>query len=93
MPRTNEAMNERNSFIGLDIGGTNLKAIAFAPNGAQLAEQSAPTGDDGTKAWLERARTLAQNVIAECPRPAAIGIAAPGLTARDGRSIASRSYR
>lgn len=81
-------MNERNSFIGLDVGGTNLKAIAFAPNGTQLAEQSAPTGDDGTKAWLERARTLVQNVMAVCPRPAVVGVAAPGLTARDGRSIA-----
>jgi glucokinase len=88
MPQTIEAMSERNSFIGLDVGGTNLKAIAFAPDGRQLTEQSAPTGDDGTKAWLERARTLMQNVMAGCPRPAAIGVAAPGLTARDGRSIA-----
>lgn len=81
-------MNERRSFIGLDVGGTNLKVIAFAPDGTQLAEQSAPTDDDGTKAWLERARTLVQNVVAACPRPAIVGVAAPGLTARDGRSIA-----
>lgn len=81
-------MNERRSFIGLDVGGTNLKVIAFAPDGAQLAEQSAPTADDGTKAWLERAKTLVQSVMAACPRPAIVGVAAPGLTARDGRSIA-----
>lgn len=81
-------MIERKSFIGLDVGGTNLKAIAFAPNGTQLAEQSAPTADDGTKAWLERARTLVQSVMAACPRPSIVGVAAPGLTARDGRSIA-----
>jgi len=81
-------MNERRSFIGLDVGGTNLKAIAFAPDGTQLAEQSTPTADDGTKAWLERARTLVQSVMFACPRPAVVGVAAPGLTARDGRSIA-----
>jgi glucokinase len=85
---TNEAMNEQKCFIGLDVGGTNLKVIAFAPDGTQLAEQSTPTADDGTKAWLERARTLVQSVMFACPRPAIVGVAAPGLTARDGHSIA-----
>lgn len=81
-------MSERDCFIGLDVGGTNLKVIAFAPNGTQLAEQSVPTADDGTKSWLERARTLVRGVMAACPGPAAVGVAAPGLTARDGRAIA-----
>jgi glucokinase len=81
-------MNKRRSFIGLDVGGTNLKVIAFAPDGTRLAEQTAPTDDDGTKAWLERTRTLVHAMTSRCPAPPGIGVAAPGLTSSDGRSIA-----
>ena len=53
-----------------------------------LAEQSAPTSDDGTKAWLDGARRVVRSVLAQCPAPAAVGVAAPGLPSSDQRSIA-----
>lgn len=81
-------MSEVHSFIGLDVGGTNLKACAFTASGELLAETSAPTSDDGTPAWREPARSLVRSVIARCPTPSRIGVAAPGLPAQDGRSIA-----
>ncbi len=81
-------MSAAKTFIGLDIGGTNIKALAFAPDGETLAEQTVATEDDGTGSWLVRARALAVAVLDRCPKPARVGVAAPGVPARDGRSIA-----
>jgi glucokinase len=81
-------MTSPESFIGLDIGGTNLKALAFDRKGNVLADETAPTSDDGSTRWRERARDLVQSVLARSPLPARIGVAAPGLAARDGLSIA-----
>jgi glucokinase len=52
-----------------------------------LAEESAPTSDDGSRSWLECARATIVQVLERCPSPAAIGVAAPGLVAPDRRSI------
>jgi len=62
--------------------------LAFSPDGKVVAEEGMTTVEDGTKTWLERARATVRNVMARCPGPAMAGVAAPGLPARDGRSIA-----
>jgi glucokinase len=76
----------RKSFIGLDVGGTNIKVLAFNPDGKVIAEEGMTTSEDGTKAWLDRARAAVHSVIARCPASAMVGVAAPGLPARDGHS-------
>ncbi|MCL4786057.1 MAG: ROK family protein [Verrucomicrobia bacterium] len=76
------------TFIGLDLGGTNIKVLAFNADGAVIAEGGMSTVDDGTGVWLDRARTVVLAVMAKCPSPAVVGVAAPGLPSRDGRSIA-----
>jgi len=76
------------AFIGLDVGGTNIKVLAFNPDGTVIAEEGMATSEDGTKAWLDRARVAVRKVIARCPSSATVGVAAPGLPARDGHSIA-----
>jgi len=74
--------------MGLDVGGTQIKALAFAPDGATLAEESWPTADDGGRGWSERARTVVRRVLAKCAAPAWVGVAAPGLPSADRRRIA-----
>jgi glucokinase len=81
-------MNSPSALIGLDVGGTGLKALAFAPDGKRLAEAATATCDNGTSAWLERARDLVNQVREQCPPSVAVSVAAPGLPAPDGRSIA-----
>ncbi len=79
----------RNScLLGVDIGGTTLKAISFSPEGSIVLRQSVPTQDDGTDSWLARARELVVSMLACCPPDTRVGVAAPGLAAADGRSIA-----
>src|SRR5437764_3834703 len=81
-------MQRFKSFVGLDVGGTQIKAMAFNADGALRLEESAPTSDDGTKQWLNHPRGVLQRVFDRCDHPAAVGVAAPGLASADRRCIA-----
>ena len=74
--------------LGIDIGGTNIKALAVTPGGRVLAEVCLATGDTGTGDWtsnVEAAQEMIREKLGE--PPAWIGVAAPGLAAKDQRSI------
>jgi glucokinase len=86
-------MRRSTTFIGLDVGGTNVKCVAFTPKGKILAQETQPTADDGSKSWLNRARDVARKIRSQFPTDARVGVAAPGLPARDGRSIATMPER
>lgn len=86
-------MRSPTTFIGLDVGGTNIKCVAFSAKGKILAQETVPTADDGTKSWLNHAREVAREILAQFPSSTRFGIAAPGLPARDGRSIATMPAR
>lgn len=74
-----------NYLLGLDLGGTRLKALALTPEGSEIARDTAPTqGDD----WQDQVRRCVAGLIARQGPPLAIGVAAPGLAAADERSIA-----
>lgn len=81
------------TYIGLDVGGTNIKCVAFNAKGKILAQEAVPTADDGTKSWLNRARNIAQKILAQFPSNTRVGVAAPGLPSRDGCSIATMPAR
>ena len=73
--------------IGVDLGGTNIKTVAVTPEGQVLQFLTADTADlEGSwpqtiKAQLERIEQLMGQA------PCHIGVASPGLAAKDGRSI------
>jgi glucokinase len=81
------------TFIGFDVGGTNIKCVAFNSSGETLAEETSPTSDDGTQSWLTRAQDVAKTVLAQFSSNIRVGVAAPGLPARDGYSIATMPAR
>ncbi|HEY5954004.1 MAG TPA: ROK family protein [Terrimicrobiaceae bacterium] len=77
-----------NQLIGIDIGGTQIKMGSFSPNGKVLAQWIRDTGDRptaGAPAFAETVRQMLQEANAADAR---VGIAAPGVAAKDGRSIA-----
>src|ERR1041384_1251718 len=80
--------------VGFDLGGTNIKAVAVTTDGTLLEHSTCPTEDNGSAAWAERVR---RQLIAleegRGTRARWIGVAAPGLVAADGRSIARVSSR
>ncbi len=80
-----------NWAVGIDVGGTNLKAVAVAADGTVLHRASRASEDGVATAsdWTRHARaTLAEFSRLRGGAPAAVGVCAPGLAAADGRSIA-----
>jgi glucokinase len=78
-----------NYAIGLDLGGTNVKGLAVTPEGKILAQLSIPTGDSPGEVWKRNVRDVFRKLQLKVRRsPDFVGLAAPGLPARDYRSIA-----
>jgi len=75
--------------IGVDLGGTNIKAARVSEDGAILDHASGQTRDGAaTSTWVTTVGELLQRL--QPPggeRAAGIGVAAPGLAAADGRSV------
>jgi glucokinase len=76
---------------GIDVGGTNLKAVAVSADGSVLRRLSRATHDGvGTgNDWARHGRAAVAEIETGVGSAAAtIGVCAPGLAASDGRSIA-----
>jgi glucokinase len=83
-----------NYAIGIDIGGTNIKAVAVAETGELLERTKCETGDDGTHGWVSRVRSrIAELEDRQGGAARWLGLASPGLVAPGGRSIASVTGR
>src|SRR5262245_40887164 len=75
MARSNSAR-----LVGLDLGGTSVKAGAIAPSGAVLAESGTATDvADGPDAVLDQLAALARELGAERE----LGVGVPGLLDRE----------
>ena len=74
--------------IGVDLGGTNIKIVVISNDGNVLEYLTCDTADS-EGSW---AQTIKQNIeLIQKQRgqsPCHIGLAAPGLAAKNGRSIA-----
>ena len=80
-----------NWSIGIDVGGTAIKAVVVDAEGTILKRKSLPTNDgaDSVAEWTQNARQIIQDFEKEIGSTASsIGISAPGLAAADDRSIA-----
>jgi len=81
--------------IGVDLGGTNIKIAAVSHDGDVLEYQTAETADDAEGgAWANTIRKKIDEIQTSRGFPAShIGVASPGLAARDGLSIANMQGR
>jgi glucokinase len=74
-------------WLGLDLGGTSIKAVAVTRNGELLCQRSVPFVDRDME-WARKIRVLVRAWRRALGEPAGIGLSAPGLAAKDARSIA-----
>jgi glucokinase len=83
-------MAERAEYIiGLDLGGSSVKWLAATREGKALAQGNVAFDAERPMHWAEEIRAVVKNVTAERGEALrGIGISAPGLAAKDGRSIA-----
>ena len=76
--------------IGVDLGGTHIKIAAVSEDGVVLERSVSETADDASAAWAETIRCALRELEQRRREPARwIGLAAPGLAAQDGLSIAA----
>lgn len=77
--------------IGIDLGGTNIKAVAVDPVGQILGRASRPTRDAvaTADAWAKTTRELIGELeTQQGAAPLQVGLATPGIIAADARSVA-----
>ena len=91
--------------IGIDLGGSSIKIVVVSPAGGTLTQTNISFDAGIEMDWAvkikdsvnELRRAMATQIPAETvggtPAPPCIGISAPGLAARDGRSIACMPVR
>jgi len=83
-----------NYAIGIDLGGTNIKAAVASADGEILSHLSHETADDSTSRWANNIKEMIGQIERSMGQePTWIGIAAPGLAAEDGLSIANMQGR
>lgn len=77
-----------NYTIGLDLGGTRIKAIAINDNGELLNQSYQPTEDGNDQVWKKSIATSVENIINALGGDPVVGISAPGLPDATNHSIA-----
>ena len=76
--------------IGIDLGGTNIKIVAVSDEGKTLERSTSETKTDSPDSWVETIRQRITEIETDQAKSARwVGLAAPGLAARDNLSIAS----
>jgi glucokinase len=74
--------------VGIDLGGTNIKIVVMSDDGDVLEFLTCDTAD-AEGSWAETIKDKLQQIQSRRGQsPCHIGLAAPGLAAKDGRSIA-----
>jgi glucokinase len=86
----NSPSPEKDWLLGLDLGGSRLKALAITRTGEEIARETTPTAGAN---WQDAVHDCVTNLTTRLGLPASIGVAAPGLPTRDERSIASMPGR
>ena len=70
--------------IGIDLGGTQIKAVIVDENDAVLRRERRQTGGGSAPCWAEAMRAFVEELGPGLP----VAVSAPGLAAPDRRSIA-----
>lgn len=73
--------------IGLDVGGTRVKAVVVEDEGTVLDQVVRHSLDKGIERWAEVAQTVVQELIQQYGEELSIGVCAPGLGNNDQSCI------
>lgn len=75
--------------LGIDLGGSSVKAVAVTADGVLLSDTNLPFNVQEEFDWGRKIQSLVADLEKRHgARASAIGVSAPGLAAKDGRSIA-----
>jgi glucokinase len=74
--------------IGIDLGGSSVKAVAVSRGGEKLGDVNRPFDPAAGMEFSETVRSVVADFETEHGTAEIVGLSAPGLAAKDGRSIA-----
>jgi glucokinase len=75
--------------LGIDLGGSSVKAVTVAPRGRILSRHNLEFDQGEPMHWAAKLREMVAQIQRERDRNAtSVGLSAPGLAAQDGLSIA-----
>lgn len=74
--------------IGVDLGGSSVKAVAVTEAGEKLGDANQAFDGEMEMAFAKTIATVVRELESAHGEADLIGLSAPGLAARDGRSIA-----
>ena len=78
-----------NYALGIDLGGSSVKAVAVTPEGQRLGDTNVSFDENEPLDWAALIQRIVQEMESrQGGRAQAIGLSAPGFAAPDGRSIA-----
>src|SRR5437667_12212117 len=73
---------------GIDLGGTNIKAVTVTSDGETLYQTSCGFDANEKMVWADKIQGLVQQLQNQIGKIAvAVGVSAPGLASADRRSI------
>ncbi|HYE31125.1 MAG TPA: ROK family protein, partial [Methylomirabilota bacterium] len=81
-------MNANGVYFGIDLGGSSVKSVVVTEGGNVLSQRQADHDPDTRLDWSVKIREVYQRWVKEFGLPAGVGLSAPGLAGRNGRSIA-----
>jgi glucokinase len=73
--------------IGIDVGGTRVKAVVVEDEGTVLDQVVRPSLDDGIERWAEVTQALVGELIRQYGEELSVGVCAPGLADSEERCI------
>ena len=80
--------------IGIDLGGSCVKAVVVTPDGKTLTSHNLPFDAEADMEWANRLRELVQSIEEDQDgKPDNMGFSAPGLAAADGSCITHMPVR
>lgn len=83
------ALSPRAYFLGIDLGGSSVKVVAVTSEGQVLARHNKAFDPERRMHFAQTIRELVRRLEKEQRRgPAGIGLSAPGLADKRGRTIA-----
>ncbi|HTI72655.1 MAG TPA: ROK family protein [Candidatus Limnocylindria bacterium] len=74
-------------FIGVDLGGSSVKAVVVGPRAELIAHANIPF-IDRNREWAKAVKELVASLEHDFGRAQAVGLSAPGLANRNERCIA-----
>lgn len=83
-----------NYALGIDLGGTSVKSVAVTREGDALSKANVPFDASASLDFAAAIRDIVERTKTERgAMPSHIGLSAPGLASRDGRTIANMPGR